>query len=83
MADIPSRYLGVPARARSEKESLLAELPDRGVDLRRALMTLETRLIHQALQRSGGNKNRAAVLLGLNRTTLVEKLKRMREEVAA
>ena len=83
LADIPSRYLGVPARARSEKESLLAELPDRGVDLRRALMTLETRLIHQALQRSGGNKNRAAVLLGLNRTTLVEKLKRMREEVAA
>ena len=35
------------------------------------------------LQRTDGNKNRAATLLNLNRTTLVEKLKRMREEVAA
>jgi DNA-binding protein Fis len=28
--------------------------------------------------RTGGNKNRAAELLGLNRTTLVEKLRRKR-----
>jgi sigma-54 specific flagellar transcriptional regulator A len=33
-------------------------------------------MIRQALARTGGNKNRAAQLLGLNRTTLVEMVKR-------
>jgi sigma-54 specific flagellar transcriptional regulator A len=40
------------------------------------LTQLEDRLIGQALERTGGNKNRAAELLGMNRTTLVEKLRR-------
>jgi sigma-54 specific flagellar transcriptional regulator A len=35
-------------------------------------------MIAEALVRTGGNKNRAAELLGLNRTTLVEKLRRKR-----
>jgi sigma-54 specific flagellar transcriptional regulator A len=35
-------------------------------------------MIRQALDRTRGNKNRAAQLLGLNRTTLVEMLKRKR-----
>jgi DNA-binding NtrC family response regulator len=35
-------------------------------------------MISEALERTGGNKNRAAELLGLNRTTLVEKLRRKR-----
>jgi sigma-54 specific flagellar transcriptional regulator A len=35
-------------------------------------------MITEALERTGGNKNRAAELLGLNRTTLVEKLRRKR-----
>ena len=35
-------------------------------------------MIAEALERTGGNKNRAAELLGLNRTTLVEKLRRKR-----
>jgi len=52
------------------------DLPPSGVDLRMLLSQLESRLIGQALQRTGGNKNRAAELLGLNRTTLVEKLRR-------
>jgi len=52
------------------------ELPASGVDLRLLLAQLEERLIGQALERTGGNKNRAAELLGLNRTTLVEKLRR-------
>ncbi|MDZ4694166.1 MAG: sigma-54 dependent transcriptional regulator [Deltaproteobacteria bacterium] len=52
------------------------DLPATGVDLRMLLSQLESRLIGQALQRTGGNKNRAAELLGLNRTTLVEKLRR-------
>ncbi len=52
------------------------ELPASGVDLRLFLTRLEHRLIGQALQRTGGNKNRAAELLRINRTTLVEKLRR-------
>jgi DNA-binding NtrC family response regulator len=52
------------------------DLPASGVDLRLLLSQLEDRLIGQALKRTGGNKNRAAELLGLNRTTLVEKLRR-------
>ena len=39
-------------------------------------------LILQALQRTEGNKNQAASLLNLNRTTLVEKLKRKGLRVA-
>ncbi len=52
------------------------DLPPSGVDLRMLLSQLEDRFIKQALQRTGGNKNRAAELLGMNRTTLVEKLRR-------
>lgn len=54
----------------------LVDLPPQGVDLRLLLAQLEDHLIGQALERTGGNKNRAAGLLGLNRTTLVEKLRR-------
>jgi DNA-binding NtrC family response regulator len=53
-------------------------LPESGLDLRQTVSELEGSLIDQALQRTGGNKNAAAQLLGLNRTTLVEKLRRMR-----
>lgn len=51
-------------------------LPPEGVDLYAVLAELEDRLIREALERSGGNKNQAAKILGLNRTTLVEKLKK-------
>ena len=51
-------------------------LPDGGIDLRAAVEQYENQMITQALERTGRNKNRAAQLLGLNRTTLVEMLKR-------
>ena len=51
-------------------------LPPEGVDLYKVLADIEDRLIHEALERSGGNKNQAAKILGLNRTTLVEKLRK-------
>ena len=54
------------------------ELPDGGIDLKQAVADLEGTLIEQALSRTGGNRNAAALLLGLNRTTLVEKLRRLR-----
>lgn len=51
-------------------------LPDEGVDLNGVLNEMERGLILQALQRSAGVKKKAAQLLGLNRTTLLEKLKK-------
>ena len=52
------------------------ELPVDGIDLRAHLFAIEHRLITQALQRSGGTVAQAARLLGLRRTTLVEKLRK-------
>jgi DNA-binding NtrC family response regulator len=57
---------------------LLGALPPQGIDLRAAVEEFETRMILQALERTGWNKNRASRLLGLNRTTLVEMIKRKR-----
>jgi DNA-binding NtrC family response regulator len=57
-------------------ERAALDLPEDGVDLRILLDEIEEHLIAEALSRSRGNRNRAAELLGLNRTTLVEKLRR-------
>jgi transcriptional regulator with PAS, ATPase and Fis domain len=46
------------------------------LDLRSALESLEKDLIERALKKAGGNRTEAAALLGLNRTTLVEKLRK-------
>ncbi len=46
------------------------------LDLRSAVESLERQLINQALDQAGGNRTEAAALLGLNRTTLVEKLRK-------
>jgi DNA-binding NtrC family response regulator len=63
---------------RVTKVTPIPDLPTDGTDLRAILESVEERMIAEALERSGGNKNRAAELLGLNRTTLVEKLRRKR-----
>jgi DNA-binding NtrC family response regulator len=57
-------------------------LPEEGIDLRAAVEEFESDLIRQALAKTGGNKNKAAQLLRLNRTTLVEMVKRKRLNVA-
>ena len=54
----------------------ITRLPEEGVDLPIFMATVEKELLLQALTRSQGVKAKAATLLGLNRTTLVEKLKR-------
>jgi sigma-54 dependent transcriptional regulator, flagellar regulatory protein len=54
-----------------------AHLPVEGIDLRLHLLTIERRLIEQALQRSAGTVAHAARLLNLRRTTLVEKLRKL------
>jgi two-component system, NtrC family, response regulator AtoC len=77
--DRPVTVNDLPASLRTDVGDLspsLVDLPPNGIDLRLLLAQLEDRLIEQALQRTGGNRNRAAELLGMNRTTLVEKLRR-------
>ena len=76
--DLPARVCGLP----SEQRPGSSRLPDLGIDLRIAVESFENNLIRQALERTKWNKNQAARLLGLNRTTLVEMLKRKRIEAA-
>ena len=54
------------------------DLPESGIDMVAYIAAIESRLIEQALQLSRGVKARAAVLLGINRTTLVEKMRRLK-----
>jgi DNA-binding NtrC family response regulator len=75
-ADLPSQ-IRTPRDAMPMRRAI-PELPQDGTDLRAMLEAVEDRMIGEALERTGGNKNRAAELLGLNRTTLVEKLRRKR-----
>jgi sigma-54 specific flagellar transcriptional regulator A len=56
-------------------DALLETIPS-GFDLRHYLETLEQRLIAQAMESSGGTVAQAARVLGLRRTTLVEKLRK-------
>jgi DNA-binding NtrC family response regulator len=53
------------------------DFPEEGLDMPRHLAEIELRLIQRSLERTGGNRNKAAELLGIKRTTLVEKLKRL------
>ncbi|MFQ5697774.1 MAG: sigma-54-dependent transcriptional regulator [Myxococcota bacterium] len=50
-------------------------LPEEGLDFSATVGELEQSLIRQALEATGGNRNRAAQLLGLKRTTLLEKMR--------
>jgi sigma-54 dependent transcriptional regulator, flagellar regulatory protein len=51
-------------------------LPNRGIDLKEHLATLEQNLIRQALDESNGVVAHAAKRLKMRRTTLVEKLRK-------
>jgi DNA-binding NtrC family response regulator len=52
------------------------EIPEEGFCLDVAVREFERELITKALQKADGVKNRAAQILGIKRTTLIEKLKR-------
>jgi len=87
-ADLPKRYrsgcqtAASPARAKraGQQTPVLSlpepALPDTGIDLREHIANIELSLIHSAMERSQGVVAHAAQLLGLRRTTLVEKLRK-------
>lgn len=58
-------------------------LPDEGLDLKRYLKNVEKEMIIQALQDAQGVVQRAAKKLGIGRTTLVEKIRRLDIDVSA
>jgi sigma-54 dependent transcriptional regulator, flagellar regulatory protein len=62
--------------------STLTTLPAAGLDLRAHLLSIERALVQQALERANGTVARAARLLNLRRTTLVEKLRKLGIEAA-
>jgi DNA-binding NtrC family response regulator len=69
----------IPDRIRRTERFLGDAIPvlgETGLDIRSATEDFENALIRQALHLASGNKNRAATLLGLKRTTFVEMLKR-------
>ena len=52
-------------------------IPDEGINFTSVVSQLERDLILQCLEKTGGNKRRAARLLNLSRTTLIDKLHRL------
>ena len=75
----PMRRLGrgTPAPMRQAPMPQLRSVDSDSLNLRAALDSIERDLIQKALERTSGNRTEAAALLGLNRTTLVEKLRKL------
>ena len=78
--DLPAKIFRSNPLATQTYKTLF-ELPEIGVDLKQILSDIEDSLIMQAMNRTGGNKNQASKLLALNRTTLIEKMKKKNLEL--
>lgn len=74
-SDLPAKFLEHFPSHSQNYESLI-KLPEDGVDFKKIISDIEDSLILQALEKTGGNKNQASKLLSLNRTTLIEKMKK-------
>lgn len=77
--DLPDELKG----ANGYKSSQSIEISDDGICLNSAVTEFEKALILQSLEKTKWVKNKAAKLLQLNRTTLVEKIKRHRIQQCA
>ena len=62
---------------KSRNHAYYIGMPEEGINLKQMVEEFEKELIIEALEKTNGVKNQAATLLGLNRTTLVEKIKKM------
>ncbi len=85
LSDLPHKIFSQYIEKRSQEQGTGAVsgwefpkmmLPRTGVDLKEIVAAFENHLVDQALARTRGNKNRASSLLKMNRTTLVEKLRK-------
>ncbi len=73
-ADLPPKILNAQAK---EPVAAPVHIPDEGLDFNALVSGFEKDLLLKALAKTGGAKKSAAKLLNLNRTTFVEKLKRL------
>ncbi len=71
--DLPEKYRKTKI---SVSVGSITQIPDNGLDFNAAVDAYENKLIMQALEKTEWNRNQAAKLLRLNRTTLVEKIKK-------
>ena len=73
-----STELRVPAKSSYLLSEMIPHitLPAAGLCMSQELKKLEAHLMSKAMAMTGNNKNKAASLLGMKRTTLVEKMKR-------
>jgi transcriptional regulator with PAS, ATPase and Fis domain len=76
LADLPEKIRGSAGLTATP----LPVFSEEGINLTTAVTEFEKTLIRQSLELSNGVKNKAAKLLHLNRTTLVEKIKRLQLE---
>jgi DNA-binding NtrC family response regulator len=74
MNDIPVKMLAASNKGVMPNTDTL--IPEDGINFYEEVINFEKKLLLAALNESGGVKNAAAKLLMLNRTTLVEKIKR-------
>jgi DNA-binding NtrC family response regulator len=73
ISDLPSAL----GKAYSEQEEFSLRVTSRGLNMVNTINELERKMISDALHLCDGVKARAAALLNLNRTTLVEKMRRL------
>jgi DNA-binding NtrC family response regulator len=71
--DLPEALRTSPAAAAAAG---LASLADDPVDLNGLVAQFEWTIIQTTLRKTGGNQSRAATLLGIGRTTLIDKIRR-------
>jgi DNA-binding NtrC family response regulator len=75
LKDLPEKLLNPAGKIVTS-----VQIPDHGISFKRVVNDFENELILKALEKTEWNKNKAATLLKLNRTTLVEKIKRRQLE---
>jgi DNA-binding NtrC family response regulator len=78
--DLPPHLTAAPAVEDVASPAAPWDFGPQGIDFYQAMELIEDRIIVQALRLSAGNKKEAARLLRVNRTTLLEKLKRKRQQ---
>ena len=82
--DLPERYQNRPPSSATEQQALpnqvspessgIGKLPSEGIDMKKYLTDIEISLIEQALSKTNNVVARAANMLNMRRTTLVERV---------
>jgi transcriptional regulator with PAS, ATPase and Fis domain len=73
---LPEHFPGIGSKSESDFVPNI-EIPDEGIDFNSLVSEFEKNLIVGGLKRAQGKRSRAAILLNIKRTTLIEKLKKL------